>query len=78
MPRKPPNFRQTDLQRAVRSLREEGVAVERVEIGKTGGFILHTSKLKIDNVEDAARQQWTRATEELKTKPKPKAGKSKR
>jgi hypothetical protein len=77
MPRVPPNFRRSDLQRAIRGAREEGFAIERIEVAKDGGFTLHP-KLEIANVEDAAKQAWTRATEELQTKPKTKqvSGKS--
>jgi hypothetical protein len=71
MPRVPPNFRRSDLQRAVRGLREAGVAVERVEIAKDGGFVLHTGKMEITTEADAAKQQWLRATEELTAKPPP-------
>jgi hypothetical protein len=72
MPRVPPNFRRSDLQRAIRALQEAGVPFEGIEVAKDGGFVIHTGKLEITNVEDAARQQWQRATEELSTKPKPK------
>ena len=44
---------------------------------KHGGFIIHTGKLEIANVEDAAKQAWHRATEELTAKPKPKPPKGK-
>jgi hypothetical protein len=71
MPRVPPNFRRSDLQRTIRGLREEGLDIERVEVGKDGGFVIHTGKLEITNIEDAAKQAWQRATEELKTKPTP-------
>jgi hypothetical protein len=77
MPRVPPNFRRSDLQRAIRAARDAGVPVERIEVGKDGGFALHTGKLVIDNVENAAKQQWQRATEELTAKPKPKTAKGK-
>ena len=72
MPRVPPNFRRSDLQRAIHGTREAGLDVERIEVAKDGGFVIHTGKLEITNQEDAARQAWTRATEELQTKPKTK------
>ena len=37
MPRKPVNFRRSDLQRAIRAAREEGLAFDRIEVDpKTG------------------------------------------
>jgi hypothetical protein len=72
MPRVPPNFRRSDLQRSIRGVREEGLAIERIEVAKDGGFVIHTGKLEITNSEDAAKQAWQRATEQLQTKPKPK------
>jgi integrase len=60
MPRKPPNFRRSDLQRAIVGVREEGLDIERVEVAKDGGF-----KLVITNVEDAAKQQWRREDTEV-------------
>jgi hypothetical protein len=77
MPRKPPNFHRSDLQRAIVGVREEGLDIERVEVAKDGGFVIHTGKLEITNVEDAAKQAWQRATEELQTKPKTKTPKGK-
>ena len=72
VPRKPPNFRRSDFQRAIRGAREEGLDIERIQVAKDGGFTLHPKpKLEITNVEDAAKQQWTRATEELQMKPIP-------
>jgi hypothetical protein len=71
MPRKPPNFRRSDLQRAIVGVREEGLGIERIEVAKDGGFVIHAGKLEITNIEDAARQQWHRATEELTAKPPP-------
>jgi hypothetical protein len=71
MPRKPPNFRRSDLQRAIRAAREEGLPFDRIEVAKDGGFVIHTGKLEITNVEDAAKQEWQRATEELTAKPPP-------
>jgi hypothetical protein len=62
VPRKPPNFRRSDLQRAIRSARAEGLDIERVEIGKDGGF-----KLVITNIEDAAKQQWRRENTEVES-----------
>jgi hypothetical protein len=76
MPRVPPNFRRSDLQRAIRGAREEGFAIDRIEVAKDGGFTLHP-KREIANVEDAAKQAWQRATEELTAKPKPKPPKGK-
>jgi hypothetical protein len=55
MPRKPPNFRRSDLQRAIRAAREENLPLDRIEVAKDGGF-----KLIIDNIEDAAKQRWRR------------------
>jgi hypothetical protein len=77
MPRVQPNFRRSDLQRAIRGAREEGLDIARVEVGKDGGFTIHASKLEIANVKDAAKQAWRRATEELTAKPKPKTAKGK-
>jgi hypothetical protein len=74
VPRKPPNFRRSDLQRAIRSAREEGLGIARVEVAKDGGF-----KLVITNVEDAAKQQWRRENTEVEdwiTKQKSKTGKT--
>jgi hypothetical protein len=72
MPRKPPNFRRSDLQRAIVGVREEGLDVKRIEVGKDGGFVIHTSgKLEIIDQEAAAKQAWTRATEEQTAKPPP-------
>ena len=52
--------------------------VERVEITNDGVIILHTGKLEITTVEDAAgRQAWQRATEDL-TAGKQQERKSKR
>jgi hypothetical protein len=65
MPRKPPNFRRSDLQRAIRGAREEGLDIARVEVAKDGGFVIYTGKVEITNVEDAAKQAWQRATEDL-------------
>jgi hypothetical protein len=76
MPRVPPNFRRSDLQRAIRALREAGVPFEGVEVAKDGGFVIRTGKLEITTEADAARQQWHRATEELQTKPKTKPTKT--
>ena len=77
MPRKPPNFRRSDLQRAIRGAREEGLAVDRIEVNQDGGFTLHP-KLVIANVEDAAKQDWQRATEELTANPSRKHRKGNR
>jgi len=76
MPRVPPNFRRSDLQRAIRGAREEGLAIDRIEVNQDGGFTLHP-KLDIASGEDAARQQWTRATEELTSKSIPKTARGK-
>ena len=38
MPRVPPNFRRSDLQRAIRGAREEGLDIDRIEVAKDGGF----------------------------------------
>jgi hypothetical protein len=70
MPHKPVKFRETEMARAIRAARKEGLPVERVEITNDGVVILHTGKVEIANIEDAARQQWQRATEEI-TKPPP-------
>lgn len=56
MPHKPVKFRKTEMARALRAAREEGLPVERVEITNDGVIILHTGKLEITTVEDAARQ----------------------
>ena len=57
MPRKPPNFRRSDLQRAIRAAREEGLSFDRIEIAKDGGFVIHTGgKLEITDQEAAANQ----------------------
>jgi hypothetical protein len=73
MPRKPPNFRRSDLQRAIVGAREEGLDVGRIEVRKDGGFVIHTGgKLEITNAEDAGKQVWQRATAKPpleKTKP---------
>lgn len=72
MPRVPVNFRRSDLQRAIRGAREEGVNIESIEVAKDGGF-----KLVITNVEDAAKQQWRREDAEVEdwvTKHKAKTG----
>jgi hypothetical protein len=53
MPRVPPNFRRSDLQRAIRGAREEKLDIDHIELAKDGGF-----KLVITNVEDAAKQRW--------------------
>ena len=47
MPRVPPNFRRSDLQRAIRGAREEGFAIERIEVAKDGGFTLHPASSKL-------------------------------
>ena len=76
MPRKPPNFRRSDLQRAIRGAREEGLDIERIEVRKDGGFVIYTGgKLEITDQEAAARQAWQRATEEPTAKPPPGARK---
>ena len=77
MPHKPVKFRKTEMARALRAAREEGLPVERVEITNDGVIILHTGKLEITTVEDAARQAWQRATEDL-TAGKQQERKSKR
>lgn len=72
MPRVPPNFRRTELTRALRAARDAGVPIERIEVGKDGGF-----KLVIDNLDDAAKQKWRRENDEAEdwiTKQKPKKG----
>jgi hypothetical protein len=72
MPRVPPNFRRSDLQRAIRGAREEGLNIEHVEVAKDGGF-----KLVITSVEDAAKQKWRRENDEAEdwiTKQKSKTG----
>ena len=78
MPRVLPNFRRSDMQRAIKGVREEGLDIERIVVAKDGGFTIHTGKLDITNVEDAAKQAWHRATEELQTKPKTKTAKAKK
>jgi hypothetical protein len=50
VPHKPVNFKRSDLQRAIRALREEGISVDRVEFMNDGGFAIHP-KLEIANVE---------------------------
>jgi hypothetical protein len=67
VPHKPVNFRRSDLQRALRGAREEGLDIERVEVAKDGGFTLYP-KLVITTVEDAAKQAWHEATEKLTAK----------
>ena len=77
MPRKPVNFKRSDLQRAIRAAREENLPLDRIEIDKRGHIIMHATKLVIDNVEDTAKQAWQRATEELAAKPPPEKSKRK-
>ena len=72
MPRVQPNFRRSDLQRAIRGAREEGLDIEHVEVAKDGGF-----KLPSPNVEDAAKQKWQRENDDVEdwiTKQKSKTG----
>jgi hypothetical protein len=72
VPHKPPNFRRSDLQRAIRGALEEGLDIGRVEVGKDGGF-----KLVITDQESAAKQQWRREDTEVEdwiTKQKSKTG----
>jgi hypothetical protein len=57
MPRVSPNFRRSDLQRAIRGAREEGLAIDRIEVSQDGGFTLHP-KLEIANVEDTEAEDW--------------------
>ena len=78
MPHKPVKFRETEMARALRAARKEGLPVERVEITNDGVVILHTGKLKIDNVEDAAKQAWQRDTEKLPASKQPERSKTKR
>jgi hypothetical protein len=79
MPRKPVDFRETEMARAIRAAHKQGLPVDRIEVSKGGGFVLHTGKLEITSQEDAAKQAWQRATEELQqTKPKQQERKSKR
>ena len=77
MPHQPVKFRKTEMRRALKAAREAGMAIERIEVTNDGVVILHTGKLEIASVEDAAKQAWTRATEELQTKPKTKPPKGK-
>ncbi len=56
MPRVPPNFRRSDLQRSIRGVRGEGLDLERIVVAKDGGFTIFTSKLEITNGEDTAKQ----------------------
>jgi hypothetical protein len=76
MPHKPVKFRETEVRRAIKAARKEGLPVERVEVTNSGGFVIHTGKLEITSQEDAAKQAWHRATEELQSKPKPKPTKT--
>jgi hypothetical protein len=55
------------------------VPADASEIDKRGHIIIYATKLEISNVEDAAKQAWHRATEELTTKATPtKKAKTKR
>jgi hypothetical protein len=71
MPHQPVNFKRSDLQRAIRAAREENLPLDRIEIDKRGHIIIYASKLEITTVEDAAKQAWQRATEQLTAKPPP-------
>jgi hypothetical protein len=57
VPRTPPNFRRSDLQRAIRGAREEGLEIDRIEVNQAGGFTLHP-KLESANVEDTEAEDW--------------------
>jgi hypothetical protein len=60
MPRVPPNFRRSDLQRAIRGAREEGLNIHRIEVGKDGGFTLHPKLEKSieEPREDTEAEDW--------------------
>ena len=44
MSRAPVKFRGTDLRRAVKSVKEAGLEIARVEITNTGNIIIHAGK----------------------------------
>jgi hypothetical protein len=44
MSRAPVTFRGTDLRRAVKSVKEAGLEIARVEIAPTGSIIIHAGK----------------------------------
>jgi hypothetical protein len=58
MTRRPSTFKETDVKRAVKSVRDIGLEVARVEITKAGSIILHTGEAANDNA--SALEKWQR------------------
>ena len=71
MPRVPPNFRRSDLQRAIRGAREEGLDIERIEVAKDGGFTLHPKldEQQQNQREDTEAEDWITKHEVEKPEP---------
>jgi hypothetical protein len=73
MPRKPVNFKLTEVRRAIKAAREAGLPIDSLVVNKDGGF-----KLVIDNLDDAAKQKWRREDNEVEDwitkQKKPKKG----
>jgi hypothetical protein len=57
MPRVPPNFRRSDLERALKGVRQAGLDIESVEVAKDGGFTIHP-KLEIGNAAATEVEDW--------------------
>jgi len=76
-PRSENLFKRNDLRRALRSAREEGIAIERFEIDPHDGRIIVYGGKPAAQEAAAGAKAWDDATEQL-TKPKPAATPAKR
>jgi len=60
--RKPSNFRQTDLARAVRGARAAGVEVARIEVGRDGKIVVIVGKPESADTTKDPVNEWDAAT----------------
>jgi len=59
MSKRPPNFRQSDVTRAVKAVRDAGVEIARVRIGKDGEIVVEMANGNGETVADHANP-WDR------------------
>lgn len=64
-------FKRTDVRRAIRSVRDLGLPVERVEIGQDGKIVV-VPGTAAQQQQAAASEEWAKATEQAKAKAKAK------
>ena len=58
MSRGPQTFRQTDVTRVLKAAAKAGVAVQRVEIDKTGKIVVVTATAQEADAEKSEKNEW--------------------